>query len=113
MFMQSENREAYKLTVDSRNIDINGASAAGAFYGIQTLRKSIPAASSGGADVMFPPVTISDAPRFAYRGAHFDVSRHFFPADSVKAFIDMLALHNINTFHWHHYKHHHKKLKHQ
>ncbi len=99
--LQSENREAYKLTVDSRNIDINGASAAGAFYGIQTLRKSIPAASSGGADVMFPPVTISDAPRFAYRGAHFDVSRHFFPADSVKAFIDMLALHNINTFHWH------------
>ena len=55
----------------------------------------------GDHDVEFPAVNISDSPRFAYRGAMLDVSRHFFPVDSVKKFIDMLALHNINRFHWH------------
>lgn len=94
-----DNREAYKLTVDAERITIDGASAAGTFYGIQTLRKSIPEAGSN--NVLFPPVTISDYPRFAYRGAMLDVSRHFFGVDSVKSFIDMLALHNINTLHWH------------
>ena len=93
------NPEGYVLTVGDASIEINGSSAAGTFYGIQTLRKSIPQA--GQSNVLFPPVTITDEPRFAYRGAHFDVSRHFFPADSVKSFIDMLALHNINTLHWH------------
>ena len=94
-----ENPEGYELTVNENLICINGNSAAGNFYGIQTLRKSIPMAEKS--TVLFPAVTISDQPRFAYRGAHFDVSRHFFPADSVKSFIDMLALHNINRFHWH------------
>lgn len=94
-----DNPEAYVLTVGDDRIIIDGASPAGTFYGIQTLRKSIPEA--GKHDVVFPGVTVSDAPRFAYRGAHLDVSRHFFPVDSIKTFIDMLALHNINTFHWH------------
>lgn len=94
-----ENPEAYVLTVNADLIDINGASDAGTFYGVQTLRKSIPQAENS--DVTFPAVTITDQPRFSYRGAHFDVSRHFFPVDSVKSFIDMLALHNINTLHWH------------
>ena len=94
-----DNPEGYVLTVNSGSIDINGASDAGTFYGIQTLRKSIPEAKES--DVAFPPVTITDEPRFSYRGAHFDVSRHFFPVDSVKSFIDMMALHNINTLHWH------------
>ncbi|MDE7412016.1 MAG: beta-N-acetylhexosaminidase, partial [Paramuribaculum sp.] len=98
--LQSENPEAYLLTIDNNLIVINGASPAGNFYGIQTLRKSIPATSTKG-NVIFSPVTISDKPRFSYRGAHFDVSRHFFPVDSVKSFIDMLALHNINKLHWH------------
>ncbi len=94
-----ENPEGYVLTVTPERIDINGSSDAGTFYGIQTLRKSIPEAKES--NVLFPPVTITDEPRFSYRGAHFDVSRHFFPADSVKKFLDMLALHNINTMHWH------------
>lgn len=97
--LESENPEGYILTVGPDKIEINGTTAAGTFYGIQTLRKSIPA--EGLCNVVFPAVTISDEPRFGYRGAHFDVCRHFFPADSVKSFIDMLALHNINTFHWH------------
>ncbi len=94
------NPEAYTLSVNRNGISICGSSAAGAFYGIQTLRKSIPGATDG-ADVKFPPVVITDYPRFAYRGAHLDVSRHWFPVDSVKTYIDMLALHNINRFHWH------------
>lgn len=97
--LQNENPDAYELTVTPDLITINGASAAGNFYGIQTLRKSIPEA--GLADVIFPAVDINDQPRFGYRGAHFDVSRHFFPVDSVKKFIDMAALHNINNLHWH------------
>ncbi|MCM1110435.1 MAG: glycoside hydrolase family 20 protein [Clostridium sp.] len=97
--LRSENPEAYTLTVNDSLVTIDGATAAGTFYGIQTLRKSIPAKERS--TVLFPAVTINDYPRFAYRGAHFDVSRHFFPTDSVKSFIDMLALHNINRLHWH------------
>ena len=97
---ENPNPEAYTLTVDKDCITICGSSPAGVFYGIQTLRKSIPGAVDG-ADVKFPPVKITDFPRFAYRGAHLDVSRHMFPTDSVKTYIDMLALHNINRFHWH------------
>ena len=98
--LADDNAEAYMLTVDNNNITIDGASAAGVFYGIQTLRKSIPA-GQGEVEVSFAPVQIQDEPRFAYRGAHLDVCRHFFPVDSVKKFIDMIALHNINRFHWH------------
>lgn len=94
----SENKEAYELTVTDDKVTINGASPAGVFYGIQTLRKALPVASD---NILLPAVVINDAPRFPYRGAHFDVSRHFFTVDSVKRFIDMLALHNINRFHWH------------
>lgn len=94
------NPEAYTLTVDRDRISICGTTAAGVFYGIQTLRKSIPGVTDG-ADVRFPAVKITDFPRFAYRGTHLDVCRHFFPVDSIKSFIDMLALHNINRFHWH------------
>lgn len=54
-----------------------------------------------GADVALPAVEIKDAPRFGYRGAHFDVSRHFFTIDEVKTYIDMLTLHNMNRLHWH------------
>lgn len=96
---KSQNREAYKLTVTQKQVVIDGASPAGNFYGIQTLRKAIPA--NAGTGVELPCVSITDQPRFGYRGASFDVVRHFFPADSVKKFIDMLALHNANRLHWH------------
>ena len=98
--LDEANKEAYEMEVNADRILINGATPAGTFYGIQTLRKSIPGAA-GDRNVVFPPVTISDAPRFGYRGAHLDCSRHFFDVDSTKIFIDMLALHNINRMHWH------------
>ena len=95
------NAEGYKLDADATHIRIAGASAAGVFYGIQTLRKSPPLVNGKASKVSIPAVHIADAPRFAYRGTHLDVSRHFVTADSVRQFIDMLALHNINRFHWH------------
>jgi hexosaminidase len=95
------NAEGYKLDANAKQIRIAGASAAGVFYGIQTLRKSLPLVNGKASKVSIPAVHIADAPRFAYRGTHLDVSRHFVTADSVRQFIDMLALHNINRFHWH------------
>ena len=95
------NAEGYKLDADAKQIRIAGASAAGVFYGIQTLRKSLPLVNGKASKVSIPTVHIADAPRFAYRGTHLDVSRHFVTVDSVRQFIDMLALHNINRFHWH------------
>ena len=94
-----ENAEAYSVAITAEGIEVAGASPAGVFYGIQTLRKSLPI--TDGEKVVMPAVTINDYPRFSYRGAHLDVSRHFFTTDSIKRFIDMLALHNLNRFHWH------------
>lgn len=94
-----ENQEAYRIDVDGDRIVVDGATSAGVFYGVQTLRKSVPHQLAG--NVEFPAAVITDEPRFAYRGALLDVSRHFFPADSIKRFIDILALHNINNMHWH------------
>lgn len=98
--LESENFEAYQLTVTNENIVIKGASEAGVFYGIQTLRKSIPAVAKN-ATIELKPVIINDCPRFRYRGFHLDVSRHFSSKEFVKRTIDLLALHNLNRFHWH------------
>ena len=89
----TENKEGYSLTVTSEDIKIVAQSPAGIFYGIQTLRKSLPTTTAE--SVTMPAVTITDYPRFAYRGAHLDVSRHYFTTDSIKRFIDILALHNV------------------
>lgn len=92
--------EGYRLTVTSEGVELAGASEAGVFYGVQSLRKSIPAVATG-MNIELPAVTINDYPRFKYRGMMLDVSRHFIPVDSVKTYIDILALHNLNTLHWH------------
>ena len=87
--------EGYLLTVSQKGVSIQGGSAAGVFYGIQTLRKAVKEGP------IMNPVVITDAPRFVWRGMHLDCSRHFFSVDFVKKFIDLLALHNMNRFHWH------------
>lgn len=96
--LENENKEAYRLEVTKDKIIITGASEAGVFYGIQTLRKSMP---GGGAKTILAPAVINDAPRFGYRGMMLDVARHYQPVSFVKKFIDLLAMHNINRFHWH------------
>jgi hexosaminidase len=98
--------EGYRLAVTPRAITIRAASAAGAFYGLQTLRQLLPAAifRDGRVEKVrweVPAVTIEDAPRFSWRGAHLDVARHFQPREFVKKYIDLLALHKMNRFHWH------------
>jgi len=90
--------EGYKINIEKYKVTITGKTEAGVFYGIQTLCKSIPDTSG---IVQLPPVEISDAPRFNYRGMHLDVARHFYSVDFVKKYIDILALHHVNTFHWH------------
>ena len=92
--------EAYRLTVNNKQVTIAASTPAGVFYGIQTLRKSLPVQTYG-ADITLPAVDIADAPRFGYRGMMLDCGRHFFPVSFVKKFIDILAMHNMNVFHWH------------
>ena len=94
------NKEGYVLTTTPEGININGQTENGVFYGIQTLRKSIPAEAKE-ATILIPAGEIKDEPRFSYRGMHLDVGRHFFPKEFIKKYIDLLALHNMNTFHWH------------
>ena len=96
-------KEGYVITVSKKGVTIQGGSAAGVFYGIQTLRKTMASTSGKSLLEMFqlPAAVITDAPRFSWRGMHLDCSRHFWSVEFTKKFIDLLALHNMNTFHWH------------
>lgn len=96
----NENKEAYKLNVTQNKIVIDGASSAGTFYGVQMLRKIL-MMDGVKSQIKLPNVEVVDFPRFGYRGMMLDVARHFAPVDFIKKFIGILALHNINTFHWH------------
>lgn len=101
--------EGYKLEITPQNIFIRARTAAGAFYAVQTLRQLFPPEFNGAQspeiskkmDWQAPCCTIEDAPRFSYRGLHLDVGRHFFPVSFIKKYIDLLAVHKLNTFHWH------------
>ncbi len=104
--LASKGEGAYTLDVRAASIVVRAAGAAGAFYGLQTVKQLLPAAILRGAptaDVAWtvPAVHIEDAPRFSWRGAHLDAGRHFMPMDFVKKYIDLLALHKLNRFHWH------------
>jgi len=94
--------EAYNIDVSSRGVVITGSTPAGVFYGIQTLRKSLPLCKSTSVcRVELPAAQVSGSPRFGYRGMHLDCSRHFFDVSTVKHYIDLLALHGMNRLHWH------------
>ncbi|UMB61790.1 beta-N-acetylhexosaminidase [Lutibacter sp. A80] len=95
------NKEGYKLTINYNQITIAGKTTKGVFYGIQTLNQLIPSVKDSNNEVLIPAATIIDSPRYAYRGMHLDVARHFFPVQFVKKYIDILAMHKMNTFHWH------------
>lgn len=98
--------EAYTLTVSEKNIIIAAGSGRGAFWGIQSLLQLMPPEIYGDRmaqriELTVPCVTIKDEPRFKWRGMHLDVGRHLFPVEFIKKYIDLLALHKLNTFHWH------------
>lgn len=88
----------YNLTINNKGIYINGEEE-GLFRGITTLLQLFPTEKK--MTFSLPCCTIIDYPRFQYRGMHLDCSRHFWPVDFIKKYIDYLALHKLNTFHWH------------
>ncbi|MBS1600539.1 MAG: family 20 glycosylhydrolase [Bacteroidetes bacterium] len=90
---------AYRIDVTGSSVYIAGDNAEGVFYGIQTLIQLLPVELSK--SLAIPQVKIEDHPRFAWRGLHLDVSRHFFDVDFIKKYIDFIALHKLNYFHWH------------
>ncbi len=89
--------EGYRLSVDQDGVKIYASSGAGLFYGVQSLFSLFP--SSG--ETALPYVAITDQPRFAWRGLHLDVGRHFFPVTFIKKYIDLMSHYKLNTFHWH------------
>ena len=91
--------EGYRLNVTSDAVTVEAKTPAGLFYGLQTLTQLLFGDHTSGWSV--PVVQIVDAPRFAYRGMHLDVGRHFFPVAFIKKYIDLLAMYKMNKFHWH------------
>lgn len=91
---------AYQLTVSNSGVLIQAGTDQGLFYGVQTLQQML-SPQDMVAEPVLPCVNIQDAPAFSWRGMMLDVSRHFFPKDSVKKVIDLLAMHKMNKFHWH------------
>lgn len=96
--------EAYVLEIAPESVVVRGGSAAGVWWGLQTMTQLLvqaAEASAPGQDLQLSGLVINDSPRFAYRGAHLDCCRHFFTVDEVKKFIDIMSLHKLNTLHWH------------
>ena len=98
--------EGYELNVDGEGIEVRASQFPGFLYALQSLEQLLPAAVYGtepapDAAWEVPCVKIADAPRFAYRGMHLDVARHFFSVDEGKRYIDVMAIHKLNTLHWH------------
>ena len=100
------NDEGYALSIDPKSVLISAKTSTGIFYGIQTMRQLLPVEIEMMSIVnevgwVMPCVEIKDEPRFPYRGLHLDVGRHFFPPSFIKKYIDLMALHKMNYFHWH------------
>ena len=98
--------EGYKLSITPAKVTIAASTATGMFMGVQTLRQLLPASAEraglkAASSLSLPAVTINDAPVYAYRGMHLDVSRHFFSIGYLHKFVDLLALYKFNKFHLH------------
>jgi hexosaminidase len=97
--LNSINKEAYNIKISKNEVTINGASAKGLFYGIQSLLQMIPPQNQ--TVVNIPCAKIEDQPIYSWRGMHLDVSRHFFAVEFIKKMLDQMAMLKLNTFHWH------------
>lgn len=93
-------KEGYELNITADRVTLNGQTEAGVFYGAQTIHKALPI-TEGKALGSLPAGNVKDYPQYSYRGFMIDVGRHFFSVDYLKELIDVMALHNINYFHWH------------
>jgi len=95
------NPEGYQLEINPYDVTIRASNPAGAFYAAESIRQLMPISETKSGKSYLPCVKIEDAPRFVYRGMHLDVGRHFFGVDKIKKYIDLLAMHKMNRFHWH------------
>ncbi len=93
--------EGYRLTVSEDGITARAAKANGLFYAIQSIYQLLPIGESANKGVAIPAVEIMDKPRFGWRGLMLDVGRYFYSVDYIKKYIDYLAMHKMNVFHWH------------
>ncbi|HEY1021605.1 MAG TPA: family 20 glycosylhydrolase, partial [Flavisolibacter sp.] len=92
--------EGYLLNVAPTAITLRANTKTGIFYGLQSLLQTLPPIRTN-APLLVPVMMVKDYPRFAWRGMHLDVSRHFFSPELVKQYIDLMAAYKMNTFHWH------------
>lgn len=92
-------KDGYLLVADNNSIRLVGNTPAGTFHGLQSLIQLMPVVKSASFNI--PAVTIADQPDLNYRGLHLDVCRHFMPVEFIKKYIDFIALHKMNFFHWH------------
>lgn len=107
--MASLGKEGYQVSVQKSYVEIVAPAPAGLFYGVQTIYQLLPPeifadpskTDRNDIDLAIPCVEISDFPSYSWRGMHLDVSRHFFPKEFVKKYIDLIAMHKMNVFHWH------------
>lgn len=98
-FIKAPDKDGYNMIVTPKTVDISGDTYTGSFYAIQSLIQLLPLQKKKALDITC--CTISDYPRFKYRGLHLDVGRHFMPVEFVKKYIDFIALNKLNYFHWH------------
>ena len=95
-----ENSEAYELSISDQGILLQSSGYAGIYYGLQSIYQLLSPGNSSGRHEL-PYLEIRDEPRFKWRGMHLDVARHFFPTAFIKKYIDLIAMHKMNIFHWH------------
>jgi hexosaminidase len=96
-----EQPEGYRLKIEKRKIIIEGINPQGIFYGVQSLNQLLFNCKNARGKITLPCMEIFDYPRFSWRGLHLDVGRHFFDKEFIRKYIDILALHKMNTLHWH------------
>lgn len=95
---ETPSKAGYSLHIQKQLVELSGSSPEAIFHGVQTIIQLLPVKSG---PVQIPCLVIQDSPRFEYRGLHLDVGRHFMPIDFIKKYIDYMALHKMNYFHWH------------
>ena len=99
--LTEQQQEAYTIKVDKKGVTIQARKPVGLFRAAQTLRKALPVVKEKAQQVELPYAQISDEPRFEYRGVLLDCGRHYFTVEFIKQFLDVMALHGSNQFHWH------------
>ncbi|MBR5849315.1 MAG: family 20 glycosylhydrolase, partial [Bacteroidaceae bacterium] len=99
--LTAQQQEAYTIKVDKKGVTIQARKPVGLFRAAQTLRKALPVVKEKAQQVELPYAQISDEPRFEYRGVLLDCGRHYFTVEFIKQFLDVMALHGSNQFHWH------------